>query len=169
MLLDFDECFYSTPREIGAAEQLVLLMAEKICRCFLSSVPLLTFSSAHMFGLQQGISLKPAQEENGFEEKERGQKKRRDDGWFDNEEKAEGGLEGENKYICLICMQAFQLLKLSISPVAIPMRVLDRQEMSCTEYQVAVHVHISTQRIAAYMRTHTHTHECSHANHAQNT
>lgn len=37
-----------------------------------------------------------------------------------NEEKAEGCLEGENKCICLICMQAFQLLKLSISPVAIP-------------------------------------------------
>lgn len=90
MLLDFDECFYSTPRERGAAEQLVLLMAEKICRCFLSSVPPLTFSSAHMFSLQRGFSLKPAQEENRFEEKERGQKKRRDDGWVDNKKKLRG-------------------------------------------------------------------------------
>lgn len=96
---------------------------------------------------------------NRVKEKERGQKKRKkDDVWLTMKKKAEGGLEEEeNKYICLICMQAFQLLKLSIFPVAIPMRVLDRQATSCMEYQVALHVHISTQRIATYMHTRTHT------------
>lgn len=102
---------------------------------------------------------------NRVEEKGGRQEKSKDDRCVDNEEKAEEVLEGENKYICLICMQAFQLLKLSIFPVAIPMRVLDRQEMSGVEYQVALHVHISTQRIATYM----HTHECTnvHTNHQQ--
>lgn len=79
----------------------------------------------------------------------------------DEEEEEESGgvgLEGENKCICLICMQAFQLLKLSISPVAIPTRVLDRQETSRAEYQVAARVHISTQtysRIYAHARAST--------------
>lgn len=76
--------------------------------------------------------------------------------------KTVGGLGGENKYICLICIQAFQLLKLSISPVAIPVRVLDRQETSRVEYQVALHVRISTQRMAMY----THA-ERTRTNHPQ--
>ena len=68
-------------------------------------------------------------------------------------------------------MQAFQLLKLSIFPVMIAMRILDRQETSCAEYQVALHVHFSTQRIAMYMPAHTHTHTHTLVNHpqAQNT
>lgn len=95
---------------------------------------------------------------NRVEETEGRQEKSKDDGCVDNEEKAEEVLKGENKYICLICMQAFPLLKLSIFPVAIPMRVLDRQEMSGMEYQGALHVHISMQRIATYMHTHARTH-----------
>lgn len=87
MLLEFDERFYSTPRERRAAEQLVLLMAEKICHCFLCSVPLLTFSSIQMFSLQRGFSLKPAHEENKVEHNERRQKKRQDDHWVEDEEK----------------------------------------------------------------------------------
>lgn len=35
---------------------------EKICCCFLSNIPIRTFSSAHMFSLQRRFTLKPAQE-----------------------------------------------------------------------------------------------------------
>lgn len=72
-------------------------------------------------------------------------------------------LEEQNEYICLICMQVFQIVKLSIFPVTIPMRILDRKEISSMEYQVDLYVYISMLHITMYM----HTHEYTHTNHQQ--
>ena len=57
----------------------------KSAAAFLPLFLFFTFSSAQMFSLQQGFTLKPAQEEKKVEGKDRRMKKRNDDGWVDNE------------------------------------------------------------------------------------
>lgn len=153
LLFYFDEWFYSFHREKCSRTNSFIDRKKHATALFLVFLSWLFHHQAFLIE-QQGFSEREAEEKQGWQSCQQ---------W----RKAGEVLEEENEYICLICMQVFQTVKLSIFPVTIPMRILDRQEISSMEYQVDLYVYISMQHITMYMHTHAYTHEYTHTNHQQ--
>lgn len=157
MLYDFDECFYSTHSERSATGTTT---DGKRISPVLVWVCLLVYFYSLFLRNKSFLRNSPDSSEASILNLSRWRK--------DHVEEQLMAVKKELRCVCLICMQAFQLLKLSISPVVMPMCVLDGMETSCVEYKVALHVHISTQRIATCMQpAHTHARRSPPATYAQ--